>query len=546
MLSLLSGCLLIVAAFELQEEFSIGKPEQIHISQGIASSEINVQWATLKDIGSNGKPGLSSQDAFVNYGLSPTNLSKTTSGSSFFFQDFGDSAEHRGYFIHIATIKELVPNTVYYYSVGGNSSGWSKIYQFKSQPITVDNVKERLPMVYAVFGDQGDYNGQTLPSLVSAASTQELDIVLHVGDFAYDLHTDNGRNGDAWMRDVEPIAAVVPYMVCPGNHEASQNFNHYTQRFRNMPSNTGTLTFPEFATAPNNWWYSWDSGLLHIVSISTEVYFSQLDLVPQQWSWLEKDLAAVNRMKTPWLVVMGHRPLYCSGGGDCDHDATTNRMGIDIGTGDRAYGLEELFYTHGVDLYLAGHEHNYERMYDIAPLFNVAEPWLSGITTKSTYNPTSTTHITTGSAGNVEDHDPFERPAPERTAKRLLTYGWSKMSVFNDTHILWQQIQTDKNEPSSTWGTVVDETWIIQHHHGPFKNHPRASSIIGAGVSGLDERSFVQGSVEETSRSAGFGCTKNWFGQLSCRRLMEEQAFSTLGRWQYTKQEARMDTKTVF
>ena len=30
---------------------------------------------------------------------------------------------------------------------------------------------------------------------------------------------DDGRVGDVFMRQVEPIAAYVPYMTSPGNHE---------------------------------------------------------------------------------------------------------------------------------------------------------------------------------------------------------------------------------------------------------------------------------------------------------------------------------------
>lgn len=29
----------------------------------------------------------------------------------------------------------------------------------------------------------------------------------------------DGQVGDEFMRQIEPIAAYVPYMVCPGNHE---------------------------------------------------------------------------------------------------------------------------------------------------------------------------------------------------------------------------------------------------------------------------------------------------------------------------------------
>lgn len=39
------------------------------------------------------------------------------------------------------------------------------------------------------------------------------------GDFAYNMDQDNARVGDKFMRLIEPVAASLPYMTCPGNHE---------------------------------------------------------------------------------------------------------------------------------------------------------------------------------------------------------------------------------------------------------------------------------------------------------------------------------------
>ena len=36
------------------------------------------------------------------------------------------------------------------------------------------------------------------------------------------IFQENGRRGDQFMRQIEPIAAYVPYMTCPGNHENAQ------------------------------------------------------------------------------------------------------------------------------------------------------------------------------------------------------------------------------------------------------------------------------------------------------------------------------------
>lgn len=521
------------------------QPEQIHIALG-QPGEVTVHWSSIQESYLRQKSGYHPGESYVIYGESIDDLTRTVIGSSFLFQDYGP--ERRKFTMHMAAMKGLTANTKYCYMVGGNRTGWSAPMYFTSPPVTDHDVKVRLPMTYAIYGDQGDYNAQTLPSLQQAAARGELDMVLHVGDMAYDFHSDNGRNGDAWMRDIEPLAAYVPYMVSHGNHESAQNFNHYTQRFRNMPSNSGTLTFPEFGTVPNNWWYSWDDGLVHFVAISTEVYFDYHDMVPEQYRWLEKDLAAVNRSKTPWVVVHGHRPLYCSCDEDCDAPATTNRMGLQLPDGTFKYGLEQLFYQHGVDFYIAGHEHDYERMYDVAPGYDAATPWLSGATTRSTVDPPATTYIVTGSAGNIEDHESFSRPAPSRSAKRLNTYGWSKMTVYNASHILWQQIQTDTAAPSSTWGQVMDEAWIVQQHHGPFADHPRRSEIEKVGLAGLPALADPEVSLDVAMKYAArrlkneAQCKHMPAGQEPrCTDPRLAQDLAQQGRWQYTKRRADGD-----
>jgi hypothetical protein len=50
------------------------------------------------------------------------------------------------------------------------------------------------------------------------------DLLLHLGDFAYDLMDNNGAVGDTFFDQIEPIASNVPYMGCPGNHERHNNF----------------------------------------------------------------------------------------------------------------------------------------------------------------------------------------------------------------------------------------------------------------------------------------------------------------------------------
>ena len=57
------------------------------------------------------------------------------------------------------------------------------------------------------------------------------------------------------------------------------------------------------------YWYSFDYGSVHFAIVSTEHNISKGSL---QYKWLENDLAGVDRTKTPWLLVQGHRPMYNS------------------------------------------------------------------------------------------------------------------------------------------------------------------------------------------------------------------------------------------
>ena len=74
--------------------------------------------------------------------------------------------------------------------------------------------------------------------------------------------------------------------------------------------------------------YSWDVGPAHIIAIDSEFYFfvwDGLDLIGEQYRWLEEDLKQANqpeqRAKYPWIITMYHHPMYCTtvNSQDCDH-----------------------------------------------------------------------------------------------------------------------------------------------------------------------------------------------------------------------------------
>ena len=131
-------------------------------------------------------------------------------------------------------------------------------------------------------------------------------------------------------------------MVGNGNHERFYDWAGYTNRYH-MP-------YGKSGGSADGFWYSYEYGNVHWVSISSE---HSLDDGSEQKNWLVQDLKKAsggNRLTVPWIVVSVHKPLYCS----------------DKGTpqGYREL-LEPLMLENDVDLVISGHMHAYERIHPV-------------------------------------------------------------------------------------------------------------------------------------------------------------------------------------
>jgi hypothetical protein len=153
---------------------------------------------------------------------------------------------------------------------------------------------------------------------------------------------------------------------------------------------------------------------------------------------------------------MAHKPMYCSN--NDDDDCINNYGYIYIRTGlpfIQAYGLEKLFAQYGVDLEFWAHEHSYERLW---PVYNLT---IHNGTKGAYIDPDAPVHITTGSAGCDERHDPFGVPRPW-TAFTNSDYGYTRMNVYNASHLYLEQVSDDQG------GKVVETMWLIKSKHGPY------------------------------------------------------------------------------
>ncbi|XP_067651531.1 uncharacterized protein [Haliotis asinina] len=336
------------------------------------------------------------------YGLTVTSLGVNATGEAYSYPD--------GMFLWVLNTAILnltslsSPTGVYYYRCGDPQFGWSSVLNFTLQSPNARNVTQanmeslltntvvEMPTAapaIAVVADMGVKRGEdTMASITKHVNTGEVQLLVHAGDISYadKFGGDSHNNSEVWveyMNLLQPIVSRVPYMVAPGNHEAQFEFAAYLNWLK-MPYEESGSASP--------FWYSFDYMGIHFVAYSTEHDFSPNST---QYLWMEQDLkkANQNRENVPWIMVFGHRPLYCTSIvciERCDIEAPRYRANI-----------EDLLYYQNVDIYMSGHNHQYERSYPV---------YKKRIAQKDYTNSLSPVYIVNGAAGNPELNDPTFMP----------------------------------------------------------------------------------------------------------------------------------------
>merc|ERR1711871_123222 len=353
----------------------------------------------------------------------------------------------------------------------------------------------------ADMGDPVSKDYTAIPQMNRQCNTADevpVGLGVMIGDISYNL--DVPPNGDNFMAGMSGMN--VPWMYATGNHEADCNYTYqnYLGRFA-AQNETGSPEAAGFRNSRSSRWYSFEMGPVHFAVIDTDAYgFDEVAyLLAEQYEWLTSDLAAVDRGRTPWVVLLGHRPMYCSSITAARHLATHlgwpkkpedtpvgtpapagygdgfKAMGLEpppwdgedvirqaeedgippCGVGDllrngmisrdgsgRKYGLETLMAKYQVNLYMCGHEHNYERMW----------PTLNGSVTKSYSAPGKPVHVVTGSGG-AYSKDTFGDTGPW-DAFRSSDWSYSDITA-NLTHLVLRQRLTSDS-------TVIDSFSLTQ------------------------------------------------------------------------------------
>ena len=161
-------------------------------------------------------------------------------GTSFVYNDSNNIQT-----IHTTNLTGLEPGGHYTYTVGDEDGNRSSILTFNLHPVNGSfwGNKRDYPVI-TIYGDMGvAINAhKSLPLLYQDVADEKMDVILHIGDLAYDLQSQNGASGDAFVVETEPLASRIPIHYCPGNHVSvtflSLNLPLSTSFFANFSSST--------------------------------------------------------------------------------------------------------------------------------------------------------------------------------------------------------------------------------------------------------------------------------------------------------------------
>ena len=265
---------------------------------------------------------------------------------------------------HELRLTNLLPDQRYYYSVGTTTAVLEQTTAnfFQTNPPATT----KRPIRIASFGDCGVLStnqANVLAGLLNYRGTNPTDLWLLMGDNAYDGYDAQYQASffDPYRTTLLKNSTLFPI---PGNHD-----------YINSAANAASHAIPYFSifTVPTNAeaggvasgtreWYSFNYGPIHFVmldgfgtrsvgGVERKVYDDTLN--HPQAIWLKQDLAA-NTKK--WTIAYLHFPPYTQG----SHNSEIETDLIAV-----RQQLNPILERFGVDMFVTGHSHVYERSYPI-------------------------------------------------------------------------------------------------------------------------------------------------------------------------------------
>jgi hypothetical protein len=187
---------------------------------------------------------------------------------------------------HKFFLPNLLPDTRYYYSLGGT------LYSFVTLPDTGG-------IVFAAYGDSRSYPKRHRRLVDLIQGWPDIRFILHSGDFVKKAFPFSQWDDFVFKPLLNTLGHALNVYPAAGNHEF--DFDPYQNEIRKY------FHFP-----PARYYYAFDAGFTHFVSLD----FNLIEHEPQT-AWLMADLekASLNG-RTKWIVVQFHQGYYTAGNYD--------------------------------------------------------------------------------------------------------------------------------------------------------------------------------------------------------------------------------------
>jgi hypothetical protein len=249
------------------------------VGQAMAQITRNPYLQNLSQTGTEVMWGLGQTDAntgTVYYGTEPGVYTHSVASSNI-------------YGVNTATISGLSGGqTMYYYvdSAGRIVGQNDPNYRFTTAP--AGNASFR----FAAYGDSRT-NATAHAGVVSLIQSYSPDLVVHTGDYS-SVGLDVQYNSQ-FFAPAAPLLRNTPMFTTRGNHDTSVVYDYVFDTPANNPEGS-------------EWYYSFDYGAAHFVSLDTPALVSGNGAA--ETAWLQADLAANTK---PWTFVFFHHPPFSSG-----------------------------------------------------------------------------------------------------------------------------------------------------------------------------------------------------------------------------------------
>jgi len=290
-------------------------------------------------------------DSRVRYGTTAGNLTQSATSATVSVD-------------HIVAISGLSPATRYYYDIGSTTAvqgGGTAEHYFETSP----TAGVATPFRAWVLGDSGTGTAIQLSvrnAFQTYTAANPADLMLHVGDIAYDGGTDSEFTTRHFGVYKDILRHTVSWPTL-GNHEGTSTISGAPGASSGPYYSAFVLpTAGEAGGEPSGTeaYYSFDYANVHFICLnSTQVSRAANGPMAQ---WLTADLAATNQQ---WIVAFWHHPPYSHGTHNSDSDIELVQMRENI---------MPILEAGGVDLVLSGHSHDYERSYLINGTYSTPTP----------------------------------------------------------------------------------------------------------------------------------------------------------------------------